>query len=165
MIPGLEPIRQIQASFQIHPFTALLGLRRCGKTTLARHMSEQEPTTFFDLENPVDIQRLSAPVQTLRDLSGLVILDEVQRKPELFELFRVVADRSDLKTRFLLLGSAFTAFGQRCFRIPGQKDRIRRPGRLSTMGSRCRASRSFVDTGRLAQSISCRYRLRQHAMA
>jgi uncharacterized protein len=106
MIPGLEPIRQIQASFQIHPITAVLGPRQCGKTTLARYMSEQEPTTFFDLENPVDIQRLSAPVQTLKDLSGLVILDEVQRKPELFELFRVVADRSDLKARFLLLGSA-----------------------------------------------------------
>jgi predicted AAA+ superfamily ATPase len=106
MIPRPEPIRQIGASFQIHPFTALLGPRQCGKTTLARAMSEQEPSTVFDLENPVDIQRLSNPMQALKDLSGLVIIDEVQRKPELFELFRVLADRSDREARFLLLGSA-----------------------------------------------------------
>jgi len=106
MIPRPEPISQIEASFQIHPVTALLGPRQCGKTTLARIISEQEPSTIFDLENPVDIQRLSAPMQALNDLSGLVIIDEVQRKPELFELHRVLADRSRQNTRFLLLGSA-----------------------------------------------------------
>jgi len=106
MILRPEPIRQIEASFQIHPVTALLGPRQCGKTTLARLIAEQEPTTFFDLENPVDIQRLSAPMQALKDLSGLVILDEVQRKPELFELLRVLVDRSGRNARFLLLGSA-----------------------------------------------------------
>ena len=61
MIPRPEPIRQIQASFQVHPITALLGPRQCGKTTLALLIAEQEPSTVFDLENPVDIQRLSAP--------------------------------------------------------------------------------------------------------
>jgi uncharacterized protein len=106
MIPRPEPIRQIEASFQIHPVTALLGSRQCGKTTLARIIAEQEPSTIFDLENPVDIQRLSAPMQALKDLSDLVIIDEVQRKPELFELLRVLVDRSDRKARFLLLGSA-----------------------------------------------------------
>jgi predicted AAA+ superfamily ATPase len=106
MIPRPESIRQIEASFQIHPVTALLGQRQCGKTTLARVIAEQEPSTVFDLENPVDIQRLSAPMQTLKDLSGLVIIDEVQRKPELFELLRVLVDRPGQNTRFLLLGSA-----------------------------------------------------------
>jgi predicted AAA+ superfamily ATPase len=106
MIPKPEPIRQIEASFQIHPVTALLGPRQCGKTTLARLIAEQEPSTVFDLENPVDIQRLSSPMQALKDLSGLVIIDEVQRKPELFELLRVLVDRSDQNARFLLLGSA-----------------------------------------------------------
>ena len=106
MIPRPEPIRQIEASFQIHPVTALLGPRQCGKTTLARLIAEQEPSTFFDLENPVDIRRLSAPMQALKDLSGLVIIDEVQRKPELFELLRVLVDRSGRNARFLLLGSA-----------------------------------------------------------
>ena len=106
MIPRPEPIRQIEASFQRHPVTALLGPRQCGKTTLALFIAEQEPSTIFDLENPIDIQRLSAPMQALKDLSGLVIIDEVQRKPELFELLRVLADRSGRNVRFLLLGSA-----------------------------------------------------------
>ena len=106
MISRPEPIRQIEASFQIHPVTALLGPRQCGKTTLARLIADQEPSTFFDLENPVDIQRLSSPIQALKDLSGLVIIDEVQRKPELFELLRVLVDRSIQNARFLLLGSA-----------------------------------------------------------
>lgn len=106
MIPRPEPIRQIASSFRIHPVTALLGPRQCGKTTLALFIAEQEPSTFFDLENPVDIQRLSAPMQALKDLSGLVIIDEIQRKPELFELLRALVDRSGQNTRFLLLGSA-----------------------------------------------------------
>ncbi len=106
MVPRPEPIRLIEASFQIHPATALLGPRQCGKTTLARLIAEQELSTFFDLENPVDIQRLSAPLQALKDLSGLVIIDEVQRKPELFEVLRVLIDRPDRSARFLLLGSA-----------------------------------------------------------
>jgi len=106
MIPRPEPIRQIEASFQIHPVTALLGPRQCGKTTLARFIAEQEPSTVFDLESPIDIQRLSAPMQALKDLSGLVIIDEVQRKPELSEILRVLVDRSGLNARFLLLGSA-----------------------------------------------------------
>ncbi|MFO7555941.1 MAG: ATP-binding protein [Desulfobacterales bacterium] len=106
MIPRPEPIRQIKSSFQIHPVTALLGPRQCGKTTLARVIVEQEPSTVFDLENPVDVQRLSAPMQTLKDLSDLVIIDEVQRKPELFELLRVLVDRPSQNARFLLLGSA-----------------------------------------------------------
>jgi predicted AAA+ superfamily ATPase len=106
MIPRPEPIRQIEASFQIHPVTALLGPRQCGKTTLARFIAEQEPSTIFDLENPVDARRLSSPMQALKDLSGLVIIDEVQRKPEMFELLRVLVDRPDRNARFLLLGSA-----------------------------------------------------------
>jgi predicted AAA+ superfamily ATPase len=106
MIPRPEPIRQIETSFQIHPVTALLGPRQCGKTTLAHIIAKQEPATIFDLESPVDTQRLSAPMQALKDLSGLVIIDEVQRKPELFELLRVLVDRPGQSARFLLLGSA-----------------------------------------------------------
>jgi len=106
MIPRPKPIRQIETSFQVHPVTALLGPRQCGKTTLARFIAEQEPSTIFDLENPVDTQRLSVPMQALKDLSGLVIIDEIQRKPELFELLRVLVDRPGQNARFLLLGSA-----------------------------------------------------------
>ena len=106
MIPRPEPIDQIEASFLIHPITALLGPRQCGKTTLARMIAANEPSAVFDLEDPVDIQRLSAPLQVLQDLSGLVIIDEIQRKPELFELLRVLVDRPDQDARFLVLGSA-----------------------------------------------------------
>jgi len=73
MILRPEPIRQIKGSFQIHPVTALLGPRECGKTTLARFIAEQEPSTVFDLENPVDIQRLFAPMQALKDLTDLTL--------------------------------------------------------------------------------------------
>ncbi len=106
MIPRPDPIDQIEVSFQVHPVTALLGPRQCGKTTLARLIAERESATFFDLENPVDIRRLSAPMLALQDLTGLVIIDEVQRKPELFELLRVLVDRSAQAARFLILGSA-----------------------------------------------------------
>ena len=57
MLPRPEPIRQIELTFQTHPVTALLGPRQCGKTTLARFIAKQEPSTVFDLENPVDVQR------------------------------------------------------------------------------------------------------------
>lgn len=106
LIPRPDPIDRIEASFRVHPVTALLGPRQCGKTTLARMMAEREPVVVFDLENPVDLRRLSAPMTVLRDLAGLVVIDEVQRKPELFELLRVLVDRPERRARFLLLGSA-----------------------------------------------------------
>lgn len=106
MIPRPDALKRIKAVFKVHPIAALLGPRQCGKTTLARMISEHESSTYFDLENPVDIQRLSAPMITLEQLSGLVIIDEIQRRPELFELLRVLADRPNNSARFLILGSA-----------------------------------------------------------
>lgn len=69
-------------------------------------MSEQQAFTCFDLENPVDVRRLSAPLTVLEALSGLIIIDEVQRRPDLFELLRMLVDRPRNDARFLLLGSA-----------------------------------------------------------
>ncbi len=106
MIPRPKPLGQIETSFRVHPVVALLGPRQCGKTTLARLIAGQDHATIFDLENPIDIQRLAAPMQALKNLSGLVIIDEVQRKPDLFEILRVLVDRPNSNTRFLLLGSA-----------------------------------------------------------
>jgi predicted AAA+ superfamily ATPase len=60
------------------PIVALLGPRQCGKTTLARLIAEREPNTYFDLENPVDVRRLAAPMHALDALSGLIIIDEIQ---------------------------------------------------------------------------------------
>lgn len=99
----LERIRQ---SFRVHSVTALLGPRQCGKTTLARFLASQEPTTYFDLEDPSDRIRLANPMGTLEPLKGLVVIDELQRQPALFEILRVLVDRPGLEVRFLVLGSA-----------------------------------------------------------
>ncbi len=106
MIDRPEPLESIRRVFRVHPVAALLGPRQCGKTTLARILAEQEPCTFFDLENPVDVQRLSAPMTALEGLEGLVVIDEIQRMPKLFELLRVLVDRPANAARFLVLGSA-----------------------------------------------------------
>lgn len=106
MIPRPNAIDRITRTHARHQIAALLGPRQCGKTTLARMIAEREPCTFFDLENPIDGRRLSAPMQALEGLSGLVIIDEVQRRPDLFELLRVLVDRPSNAGRFLLLGSA-----------------------------------------------------------
>jgi uncharacterized protein len=106
MIPRPDALKRIFEAFRIHPATAILGPRQCGKTTLARMFAAQKPFTHFDLENPIDFQRLSNPAMTLEPLSGLVIIDEIQRKPELFELLRVLVDRENNPAHFLVLGSA-----------------------------------------------------------
>jgi predicted AAA+ superfamily ATPase len=106
LIERIDAIDRIKSGFRVHPIVALLGPRQCGKTTLARMIGESEPCTFFDLENPVDVRRLSAPMMALEVLSGLVVIDEVQRRPDLFELLRVLVDRHQNPARFLLLGSA-----------------------------------------------------------
>ena len=106
MIQRDEAIRRLRASLQANPVTVLLGPRQCGKSTLARMLAEAEPCEFFDLEDPIDLRRLSAPVQALGPLTGLVVLDEIQTRPELFGVLRVLADRTDNAARFLLLGSA-----------------------------------------------------------
>ena len=106
MIPRPNGIDEIERTLATHPIAALLGPRQCGKTTMARMIADRQPSTYFDLENPVDLRRLSAPMSVLQELSGLVIIDEVQRRPDLFELLRVLADRPRNAARFLLLGSA-----------------------------------------------------------
>lgn len=106
MIQRPHALNRVRNVFQVHPIAALLGPRQCGKTTLARMIAGRERSTFFDLENPVDVRRLSTPMQAFEGLSGLVVVDEVQRQPSLFELLRVLVDRPLNKARFLLLGSA-----------------------------------------------------------
>jgi uncharacterized protein len=106
MIPRPNALKRISAIFRSHPIAAILGPRQCGKTTLARMYAGKRACTYLDLENPVDLQRLSAPMNLLTGLSGLVVIDEIQRKPELFELLRVAVDRKGRRGRFLILGSA-----------------------------------------------------------
>ena len=99
-------VRAVTQALDDGPVVALLGPRQCGKTTLARHLAESQPCEFFDMEDPTDRRRLDAPKLALGDLKGLVVIDEVQRKPELFEVLRVLVDRPGCAARFLLLGSA-----------------------------------------------------------
>ena len=106
MLPRPRPLQRIDEVFRVHPVAALLGPRQCGKTTLARLVLARDGGTLFDLESPIDRQRLTTPLIALERLSGLVVLDEIQRRPELFELLRVLVDRADNPTRFLVLGSA-----------------------------------------------------------
>lgn len=88
------------------PVVSLLGPRQVGKTTLAHMVAEGKKTFFFDLENPADLARLSAPMQALEPLRGMVVIDEIQRLPGLFPVLRVLADRPRIPARFLILGSA-----------------------------------------------------------
>ena len=84
----------------------LLGPRQCGKTTLAREFLNPDSANYFDLEDPVSLMRLEEPMTALRELEGLVVIDEIQRRAELFPILRVLADRKPLPARFLILGSA-----------------------------------------------------------
>ena len=106
MIDRPEALGRIKQVFRVHPVVALLGPRQCGKTTLARMFAKSEETEYFDLESPADARRLDFPMTALEGLSGLVIIDEVQRQPALFEILRVLVDRPKNPARFLLLGSA-----------------------------------------------------------
>lgn len=88
------------------PVVSLLGPRQVGKTTLARQLASGRRVSFFDLESPADLARLSTPLLVLEPLRGLVVIDEIQRLPKLFEVLRVLADRPRAPARFLILGSA-----------------------------------------------------------
>lgn len=85
---------------------ALVGPRQCGKTTLARQIVAPDSANYFDLEDPISLARLAEPMTALSHLRGVVVIDEVQRRPDLFPILRVLADRKPLAARFLVLGSA-----------------------------------------------------------
>jgi predicted AAA+ superfamily ATPase len=103
-------LEQIAHYFKSHAIVALLGPRQCGKTTLARAYGKQlegeQEVHYFDLENPIDLERLTNPLLTLKPLSGLIVIDEIQRAPELFTLLRVLVDEESANKQFLILGSA-----------------------------------------------------------
>ena len=108
MIPRTAHLDQLAHQLANFPVVAMLGPRQVGKTTLARQLAAQwdGPTRHFDLEDPDDQARLADPAFVLRPLSGLVVLDEIQIRPDLFPLLRVLADRPKTPARFLILGSA-----------------------------------------------------------
>ncbi len=100
--------RQITRLLKRFPVVAILGAREVGKTTLAASIAPtlSNRISRFDLENPSDLARLADPMLALQEPKGLVVLDEVQRRPGLFPVLRVLADRKPTRARFLVLGSA-----------------------------------------------------------
>ncbi|MFO1295555.1 MAG: ATP-binding protein [Rubrivivax sp.] len=105
--PALE--RAIATALTRSRAVVLVGPRQAGKTTLARRFLGPDSPRYFDLENLLDASRLGEPLATLSPMAGLVVIDEVQRRPELFPVLRVLIDRSDRPGQFLLLGSASPA--------------------------------------------------------
>ena len=101
---------RIAEYFRTHPIVGILGPRQCGKTTLARTYIQSSaggtPVHYFDLEDPEHVNRLEEAQLTLTPLRGLIVIDEVQRRPDLFPLLRVLVDRPEGGQRYLILGSA-----------------------------------------------------------
>lgn len=99
-------LKTVRSALGNNPVCALLGPRQCGKTTLAEQLAKGKSSHYFDLETAVGRARLAQPELTLAPLTGLVVIDEIQRQPELFTALRPLADRPRSKARFLILGSA-----------------------------------------------------------
>lgn len=106
MIRRPQILNRIRAALKRSRVVALVGPRQCGKTTLAREIVPADSERYFDLEDPTSLARLAEPMTALAGLRGVVVVDEVQRRPDLFPVLRVLADRKPLPVRFLVLGSA-----------------------------------------------------------
>jgi predicted AAA+ superfamily ATPase len=109
VIPRTTLVSRVRAALARSRIVALVGPRQCGKTTLARTLPRTGPSNYFDLEDPRSLTQLAEPMTALEGLKGLVVIDEVQRRPDLFPVLRVLADRQPLPARFLILGSASPA--------------------------------------------------------
>lgn len=106
MIARTHSKARLETALSRSRITLMIGPRQCGKTTIARQFVPSDSANYFDLEDPVSLARLEEPMTALVPLTGLVVIDEVQRRPELFPILRVLADRQPLSARFLILGSA-----------------------------------------------------------
>lgn len=109
LIQRKKYLGQVETALKRSPVVALLGPRQCGKTTLAKAVAAKQASTYFDLESPSDQHRLENPEYVLGRVKGLVVLDEIQTRPDLFGVLRVLADRAKNPARFLILGSASPA--------------------------------------------------------
>jgi len=106
MIKRQNLLSHVKTALKRSRAVALTGPRQCGKTTLARQLVSVDSPNYLDLEDPSSLARLDEPMTALRGLKGLVVIDEVQRRPDLFPVLRVLMDRTPLSARFLILGSA-----------------------------------------------------------
>ena len=108
MIDRQREVKTLVALLKRYRIVGIIGARQVGKTTLARNLIQHahRNAAFYDLENPEDAARLTDPMLALKGLKGIVVIDEIQRLPEIFPVLRVLADRPRASTRFLVLGSA-----------------------------------------------------------
>lgn len=108
MIDRKQEIRAVRRLLSQFPIVAIVGPRQVGKTTLASAVAKswRGKVTRFDLERPSHNSRLADSESNLEPLRGLVVLDEIQHRPNLFSKLRVLADRKPSRARFLILGSA-----------------------------------------------------------
>lgn len=108
MVDRPREISTLRRLLRLHPVAGIIGARQVGKTTLAHAYAAgaKMRVSYFDLEDPEDLARLADPMLALKTLKGLVVIDEVQRLPEIFRVLRVLADRPGRQARFLILGSA-----------------------------------------------------------
>ena len=102
--------RHIQQALKRSRVVALIGPRQCGKTTMAREWVSTDSPNYFDLEDPQSLARLDQPMTALKPLRGVVVIDEIQRRPDLFPILRVLVDRTPLPARFMILGSTSSDF-------------------------------------------------------
>ena len=109
MIPRTTLENDVRSALARSRAVVLNGPRQSGKSTIAQTFLKRDSPNYFDLENPLHAQRLAQPMDTLSRLNGQVVIDEVQRRPGLFPLLRVLMDRSDAPGQYLLLGSASPA--------------------------------------------------------
>jgi predicted AAA+ superfamily ATPase len=108
MIDRESHLKALESLLSRHPVVGIVGARQVGKTTLARVLADRrkDKVHYFDLENPDELNTLREPMMALKRLRGLVVIDEVQRLPEIFQVLRVLVDRPRTPARFLVLGSA-----------------------------------------------------------
>lgn len=133
--PGI--LESMRTALRRAPVVVLSGPRQCGKTTLARELLSSDSVNYFDLEDPTSIARLEEPLTALGPLEGLVVIDEVQRRPDLFPILRVLVDRQPSPARFLILGSASGQLERQSSEsLAGRVERIEIAGfSLSEVGS------------------------------
>ena len=157
MLERRTTFEAIKTALARAPVVVLTGPRQCGKTTLARRFVDPDSVNYFDLESPPSLARLDEPMTALAPLGGLVVIDEVQLRPDLFPMLRVLVDRSDSPARFLVLGSASGALlRQASESLAGRTERVvlggfttretagSAPGAESTLWRRGGLPRSFL---------------------
>jgi predicted AAA+ superfamily ATPase len=138
MVKRLALLSQIRRALRRSRVVALIGPRQSGKTTLAQQIVPPGSPRYFDLEEPTSLARLAEPMTALASLRGVIVIDEVQRRPDLFPMLRVLADRKPLPARFLILGSASPELlHQSSESLAGRMETITLPGfSLAEVGAR-----------------------------